>query len=245
MVHRCNRPGQTGKSAFTLIELLVVIAIIAILAALLFPVFNIVQGRTRRATCESNLKQIHQAMEMYKADWGVYPDGLYGVAYGASAPLETRLVAKTKDHGVFTCPSANPAFKGSNQLVRPKNNTGTTYGSGIDAVDRYGRQLWYPLRSSYDMQYRPNVPSATPPELHYALKWTTASADSPRQLYHKSPPADTVVTWCMYHASMDPTGAPRQGETAVVLFQSGRLATIDARKMVNWGAPPYPWQVTP
>jgi len=228
-----------------LIELLVVIAIIAILAALLFPVFNIVQGRIRRATCESNLKQIYQAMEMYKADWGVYPDGLYGVAYGAGGPLEQRLVAKTKDAGVFTCPAANPSFKGNNTLVRPVNPTG---GASTPAVDRYGRGLWYPLRSSYDFQFRPNLPTGTA-ELHYALKWTppgvTGMADEKRQLYMKTQPTDTVVTWCLYHASLDPSGNPRQGEKAVVLFLNGRIAPVDAAKMANWNPAPYPWQVTP
>ena len=46
------------KKGFTLIELLVVIAIIAILAAILFPVFARARENARRASCQSNLKQI-------------------------------------------------------------------------------------------------------------------------------------------------------------------------------------------
>src|SRR5690606_40796447 len=45
-------------NGFTLIELLVVIAIIAILAAILFPVFARARENARRASCQSNLKQI-------------------------------------------------------------------------------------------------------------------------------------------------------------------------------------------
>jgi len=51
---------------FTLIELLVVIAIIAILAAILFPVFTAARESGRTATCASNLRQISQALGMYR-----------------------------------------------------------------------------------------------------------------------------------------------------------------------------------
>ena len=57
------------KRGFTLIELLVVIAIIAILAAILFPVFSRAREQARKATCQSNLKQISNALMMYTQDW--------------------------------------------------------------------------------------------------------------------------------------------------------------------------------
>lgn len=56
-------------TAFTLIELLVVIAIIAILAAILFPVFAQAREKARQATCQSNLKQIDTAFQMYAQDY--------------------------------------------------------------------------------------------------------------------------------------------------------------------------------
>jgi len=57
------------RTAFTLIELLVVIAIIAILAAILFPVFAQAREAARKASCQSNMKQIATALMMYAQDY--------------------------------------------------------------------------------------------------------------------------------------------------------------------------------
>ena len=67
MNHHSRRSAQSSRG-FTLIELLVVIAIIAILAAILFPVFQKVRENARRASCQSNLKQIGIAMTQYTQD---------------------------------------------------------------------------------------------------------------------------------------------------------------------------------
>ncbi len=71
------KTGATGGQGFTLIELLVVIGIIAVLAALLFPVFAAARNKAHAAQCQSNLKQIGLAIEMYASDWdGHFPFGV-------------------------------------------------------------------------------------------------------------------------------------------------------------------------
>src|SRR5688572_9886566 len=64
-MHRATAPHRRG---FTLIEILVVIAILAVLAAMLFPVFRSVRDTARTTTCQSNLKQLGAAFQIYAAD---------------------------------------------------------------------------------------------------------------------------------------------------------------------------------
>ena len=74
------RPGRPG--AFTLIELLVVIAIIAILAAILFPVFARARENARRASCQSNEKNIALGFKQYIQDNGEkYPPKIGSTKY--------------------------------------------------------------------------------------------------------------------------------------------------------------------
>jgi prepilin-type N-terminal cleavage/methylation domain-containing protein len=58
------------KRGFTVLELLVVIAIIAMLVALIFAAMGPARDKGRQAVCFSNLRQISQAIQMYRQDYG-------------------------------------------------------------------------------------------------------------------------------------------------------------------------------
>jgi len=100
-----ERSAKLRKGGFTLIELLVVIAIIAILAAILFPVFARARENARRASCQSNLKQLGLGLAQYTQDYDErLPSGNgapFGIANGWGAQLDPYL----KSSQIFTCPS--------------------------------------------------------------------------------------------------------------------------------------------
>jgi prepilin-type N-terminal cleavage/methylation domain-containing protein/prepilin-type processing-associated H-X9-DG protein len=81
-----SQRASTTRHAFTLIELLVVIAIIAILAAILFPVFARARENARRASCQSNMKQMGLGFAQYTQDYdSMYPYGCDASAYSPSS----------------------------------------------------------------------------------------------------------------------------------------------------------------
>ncbi len=76
------------QKGFTLIELLVVIAIIGVLSSLLMANFIGIRQRARDGQRKSDIRQIQSAVELYRADNGLYPDtNTFPIACGENAPF--------------------------------------------------------------------------------------------------------------------------------------------------------------
>ena len=117
------------RKAFTLLEILVVIAIIAILAAILFPAFARARENARRASCQSNLKQIGLGIALYTQDYDEKLSHYDGMGTpGPDSFTENDVLwadvlqPYVKSKQIFICPSAT--HSGS-----PKTRTTTASAS--------------------------------------------------------------------------------------------------------------------
>lgn len=137
--YRFNRNRRFSKSAptnspapcaFTLIELLVVIATIAILAAILFPVFARARENARRASCQSNLKQIGLAAIQYTQDY----DETYVSNEIDGNYWKFTLQPYTKSWQIYVCPSTKQAVS---DIDLTTGNGSTGIGINLNLF-RYG-----------------------------------------------------------------------------------------------------------
>lgn len=111
-------PGR-ARRGFTLIEILVVIAIVAILAGILFPVFSQAKAKAQQTSCQSNLKQLGSALQIYIQDYDesyppvyidpqthVIPDSLQeDNAQWKGLSWTERVYPYVKNEQVYKCPS--------------------------------------------------------------------------------------------------------------------------------------------
>ncbi len=85
MYEQLRKPAR-GQSGLTLIELLVVLAIISLLAGLVGPTMLKQLGGAKTKTAKVQIKDLEQAMEMYKLDVGRYPSSGEGLQALVSRP---------------------------------------------------------------------------------------------------------------------------------------------------------------
>ncbi len=140
MIHSISN-SKTRPQGFTLIELLVVIAIIAILAAILFPVFARARENARRASCQSNLKQIGLGIIQYAQDYddhfplqesnngGNNPN--YFAADGTSMSWDLMTQPYLKSLQILVCPSD------TRSVVNTDTGTSVTGARRSYAMARY------------------------------------------------------------------------------------------------------------
>jgi prepilin-type N-terminal cleavage/methylation domain-containing protein/prepilin-type processing-associated H-X9-DG protein len=151
--------ARRKRHAFTLIELLVVIAIIAILAAILFPVFARARENARRASCQSNLKQIGLGLLQYTQDYDERtPRSWFGTNGDASKPVGDAsdrykwmdaIYPYIKSEQLFVCPSDTLT---TDMYANRKNSAysfrnGYRYGSYANN-NTYYSNAWNPVARS-------------------------------------------------------------------------------------------------
>jgi type II secretion system protein G len=117
-----NTATPDHERGFTLIELMIVVAIIAILAGILIPNFVNARSQAQTAACESNMRSIATALELYYADNQVYPTAsgaavvpelftANGVAYLNNTPKDPAAQSSSATYSVTTTQATggNPA----------------------------------------------------------------------------------------------------------------------------------------
>jgi prepilin-type N-terminal cleavage/methylation domain-containing protein len=140
---------RSGRRGFTLVELLVVIAIILLLVSILLPSVARALAISRRAGCQSNLKQVLSAVLAYSQDARMHRGTANGMLPavdvtegnwkdledGNAACLWVLIEYKRTGRGVFRCPGSDKqAPDASDTQFRPETLS-YSYISMVDVGD--------------------------------------------------------------------------------------------------------------
>jgi len=100
---------QPRNRGFTVIELLTVVAIFAVLTGILFPAFARARETARRASCASNLHQLHQGFLLYAQDyddrWPAIWTGEWNARAGKQLNWAAAILPMVGNRRVYKCPS--------------------------------------------------------------------------------------------------------------------------------------------
>jgi prepilin-type N-terminal cleavage/methylation domain-containing protein/prepilin-type processing-associated H-X9-DG protein len=213
---KMSRPESvrtTGRSGFTLIELLVVIAIIAILAAILFPVFARARENARRASCQSNLKQIGLGVLQYTQDYDEkYPIRDHGGS-NARTGIWVNLQPYIKSEQIYQCPSeTNGVPAGATMQDRAAVNGFTDY--------TYNLQL--NRQSAGTTDNNPQSLSSVQDSALVVMMWERGNADG-REMQSG---VLTGTTLFARIGDFSPPSATRHLDTANYLFADGHVKAL-------------------
>ena len=248
---------KSHRRGFTLIELLVVIAIIAILAAILFPVFARARENARRASCQSNLKQLGLGWQMYTQDYDekqvTFIQSDTSVADGSNFRMWfSSLYPYIRSTQVYVCPSnttnqtfdssrqwsSNPVYiqqsgistptAGNANLVLPYAVNGTNAGTALASIDQ----------PSLKVIIADNIVNPAPtPAWGYYTKWdkfsqtSTGSSTSQNSYISHHMGATTVAS---YPGGVHLDGMNLCYADGHVKWRSGKSIAGDNADYLNW-----------
>jgi prepilin-type N-terminal cleavage/methylation domain-containing protein len=138
------------RTAFTLTELLIVIAIITLLAGLLYPALNMVKAQANEVKCESNMRNIAMALEVYRQDHtSNFPDSFLELETQYALPPKVLLCPLDPSHGtdpfLGRVPNGQFGWKDYSYLYYAATGSSIAFGEQIPANQP-------PALTSYDFE---------------------------------------------------------------------------------------------
>jgi prepilin-type processing-associated H-X9-DG protein/prepilin-type N-terminal cleavage/methylation domain-containing protein len=176
------------RIGFTLVELLVVIGIIALLISILLPALNRARETANSVKCQSNLRQIGQAIIMYAGDnQGILPYGYWDDAWNPA-------------YGVAFVNAPNPSAASFwSVLIQPYIGKGASTwadsGGNMVATQAIRQVFICPETAAMPVIFTDGGATITQYICHPRLMpwmqlWTEGSGDNP---HHPITPYDTVT----------------------------------------------------
>lgn len=253
------------RGGFTLVEILVVLVIAALLMAIVVSGFSSVSANNRRVSCQTNMTQIYAALRLYAADAdGKFPyyggkdgamqtdtSGLRGIGLWAlytfpSNASSDKLGAAKDDGNPKNVKPVEVYLRKVGALHCPADDDKThisLFGTVTGNVTEYNEKyLSYQVTDDdfgNTQTYKTTRVNGTPTNADDKRQLLTYASATAVTSLSRTPPTDTVVTWCKWHRN---SGNKRD----IVLFYDGSVQSIDpTQDNPTGGAPLETWKRVP